>query len=73
MLLYRFNVNVSYDEFMLVYQGAAKNIVVREFGGKTISLPAGKFISFIDHSGLHGCFELQLTSNGKFIALNKLS
>jgi len=69
MKTYKFSINISPDDFLLVYQGSAKSVIVREYGGKTISLPAAKFMPFLNHNGVQGHFCLQLDDYGKFIKL----
>lgn len=72
MQTYRFSMRISYEDFMQVYQSQIKSIVVREYGGKTISIPALKFTQFVTHQGVVGAFQLELDRAGKFLSLQRI-
>ncbi|WP_224745901.1 DUF2835 family protein [Neiella litorisoli] len=69
---YQIYVDVSYHELQALYNGAAQRVVVREKGGKTISLAAVHFKPFLTHAGIRGWFLLKTAADGKFISLRRL-
>jgi hypothetical protein len=67
-----FSLDLSYDQFLKVYQGTAKNISVVADDGRRIVFPAGNIQSFLTKNGIKGYFEMALTAENKFISLKKL-
>lgn len=72
MNVIRFSLQLSYNQYLLVYQGAAKQISVIADDGRRIAFPAGNIQSFLTKDGVHGYFEMKLTEQNKFISLVKL-
>ncbi|MFK5949255.1 MAG: DUF2835 domain-containing protein [Methylococcales bacterium] len=70
--LIRFSLHLSYDQYLQVYQGVAKNISVVADDGRRISFPAGNVQSFLTRDGVHGYFEMELTAENKFISVKRL-
>jgi hypothetical protein len=68
----RFSLQISYDQYLRVYQGTAKNISVVADDGRRIAFPAGKVQSFLTRDGINGYFEMVITSENNFIELIKL-
>ncbi len=68
-----FRLQLSYDQFLQVYQGNAKNISVIADDGRRISFPARNIQSFLSKQGISGHFEMSLTSEHKFISVKKIS
>ncbi|MCK4840893.1 MAG: DUF2835 domain-containing protein [Methylococcales bacterium] len=68
----RFSLQLSYDQYLRVYQGSAKNISVIADDGRRISFPARNIQQFLTKDGIIGCFEMELTSEYKFVAVEKL-
>jgi len=73
MAVYRFNMHLSYEQFLPFYQGKIHKILVRDTHGRKIELPAEHFRGFLTRDGITGFFELQVTSQGKFIALQRIN
>lgn len=69
---YLFALNIDYNRFMALYKGHVQRVVVRDVSGRTVSIPASRFVPFLNHSGVQGRFELLTDENAKFVALNKL-
>jgi hypothetical protein len=65
----RFSLSLSYDQYLKVYQGIAKNVSVLADDGRRIEFPAGKIQPFLTKQGINGYFELELTTENKFISL----
>lgn len=68
----RFALNLSYDQYFKVYQGIAKNVSVIADDGRRVAFPAGKVQLFLTKQGINGYFEMELTSENKFVSIKKL-
>ena len=68
----RFSLHLTYDQFLSVYQGFARNVSVVADDGRRIQFPAGNVQSFLTKEGIHGYFEMELTANNKFVGIRKL-
>ena len=68
----RFALNLSYDQYFKVYQGIAKNVSVIADDGRRLAFPAGKVQPFLTKQGINGYFEMELTSENKFVSIKKL-
>lgn len=69
----RFRLDLAYDEFLSVYQGIAKTILVKSDDGRVIEFPAGNVQRYLDRTGIHGYFEMELTAENKFVGIRRLS
>ena len=72
MHVIRFSLQLSYNQYLLVYQGVAKHISVIADDGRRIAFPAGNIQSFLTKDGIHGYFEMKLTEKNKFVSLVRL-
>lgn len=68
----RFSLQLSYDQYLQVYQGSAKNVSVLSDDGRRIAFPARNIQSFLTKEGIRGYFEMELTAENKFISVKKL-
>ena len=68
----RFNLSLSSEQFLLVYQGIAKNITTRTDDGQVIKFPAQHIKPFLTHDGIHGYFEMEFSPEHKFIGIKRL-
>lgn len=68
----RFHLNLSYDQYLAVYQGVAKTVVAQADDGRRIVFPAGNVRRFLGKTGIQGYFEMELTEKHKFVAIKKL-
>ena len=69
----RFTIQLSYDKYLKVYQGAAKNVSVIADDGRRIAFPARNIQSFLNKDGINGYFEMILTAENKFVSIKKLA
>jgi hypothetical protein len=69
----RFALNLSYDQYLMVYQGVAKNIFVVANDGRKVAFPAGKIQPFLTKQGINGNFEMELTAENKFVSIKKMN
>ncbi len=68
----RFQLNISYDQYLSVYQGKGTVIRTRSEDGRIIEFPAIKVQPFLDHQGVRGVFEMELSDQNKFIGIKKI-
>jgi hypothetical protein len=68
----RFSLTLSYEQFLQVYQGIAKNVQVIADDGKRVVFPAGRIQPFLTREGINGYFEMELTVDNKFVSIKKL-
>jgi len=68
----RFSLNLSYDQYLKVYQGIARNVSVIADDGRRIAFPAGNIQSFLTKQGISGHFEMELTPENKFVNIKRL-
>ncbi len=67
----QFSLQLSYDQFLKVYQGVAKNVSVITNDGRRITFPAGNIQPYLTKEGIRGSFEMELTIENKFISIKK--
>jgi NAD+--asparagine ADP-ribosyltransferase len=71
--LFRFSLKLTADQYLRVYQGTAKRVSVIANDGQRIEFPAQNIKKFLTHDGISGRFEMELTSENKFVAIRKIS
>ncbi len=69
----RFHINISYNQFLAVYQGVSQTVRTRDDQGRVIEFPARNIQSFLTKDGIYGYFEMELTAQYKFVGIKKLS
>lgn len=67
-----FSLQLSYDQYLQVYQGIAKNISVIADDRRRIAFPARNIQNFLTKEGIKGYFEMELTAENKFVSIKKL-
>lgn len=70
--LIRFHLNLSYDQYLLVYRGLVKSVSVKAEDGRNIQFPVGHIQQFLTNAGVQGYFEMELSPQNKFIAIKKI-
>lgn len=68
-----FMLNISADQYLRYYQGAAKYIVARSHDGQTIRFPAAMLRRFVTREGVHGEFRLRYDRNYRMVSLDRLT
>ena len=68
----RFKLDLSYDQYLAVYQGIAKTVVTTADDGRRIVFPAGNIQRYLTKTGIQGYFEMELTCQHKFVAIRRL-
>ncbi|WP_404340241.1 DUF2835 domain-containing protein [Pseudoalteromonas mariniglutinosa] len=70
---YFFSLHLSYKQCMDYYYGAYTSVQVTEDGGKKIRFPAAYLRPYITAIGIRGRFRMTVTSDNKFVKLEKVS
>ncbi len=65
MAEYYFRVNISYQAFEQLYRTPNTVVKVRDEMGRTLQLPAMRFVPFFTQLGVRGRFKLVLDQNNK--------
>ena len=73
MTEFKFNLQLSAENYLQYYEGVAKAIQVKSFCGKTIQFPADKMREFVLDDGVHGTFVICLDDNNKFLSVKKMA
>ena len=68
----RFHLNLSYEQYLAFYQGVTKTIMVKADDGRNISFPGSNIQRYLTKTGIQGYFEMELTTQNKFIGIKKL-
>lgn len=69
----RFRLDLSYDQYLAVYQGIAKHVTTVADDGRRIQFPASNIQRFLSKDGIHGYFQLELTPQNKFVAISRIN
>jgi hypothetical protein len=67
-----FDIALSAERLRVVYQGRARRILVQSRDGRSVSVPAHHFRSFLTHDGIYGSFELEFSPTGELLSLRRL-
>ncbi len=70
--LIRFHLNLSYEQYLAFYQGTIKTVMVKADDGRNISFPASNIKCYLTKYGIQGYFEMELTTQNKFVAIKRL-
>ena len=69
---YRFTLQISREEMMRYYQGAARDISVRSDTGQQLRFAARHLRPFLTAAGIQGRFLLTTGSDNQFQSLKKI-
>ena len=67
-----FRINITYQSFEQLYRTPNTVVKVRDELGRTIQIPAMRFVPFFSQLGVRGRFELILDDNNKFQQLQQV-
>ena len=68
-----FRLDISREDYLLHYQGAASQVVARSLDGLTIQFPAAHLRQFITHTGIHGLFAIRFDEQNKFQSIAQVA
>ena len=69
----QFHLRISYDDYLLVYQGHAKSIITTATDGRKVEFPAEVVKPYLTRNGILGFFEIVFTQRNKFQSIKKLA
>ena len=69
---YNFRLNISADQYLRYYQGAASSVQVLSECGNRLRFPASRLRPFLTRSGISGRFRISVDEQQRFIGLEKL-
>jgi hypothetical protein len=72
MVEIRFLLNLSPQEIVAYYQGAASNVVAKSVDGRAVQFPAKILRPFVTHDGVVGLFALVYDANNKFVEIKRV-
>ncbi|HEY6530512.1 MAG TPA: DUF2835 family protein [Cellvibrionaceae bacterium] len=69
----QFSLAIPASEYLTLYNGWARQILVRSHSGLRVQLPSAIFQPFVEHRGVYGEFEVAFTAEGKFHSIRRLN
>ena len=63
---------ISSDEYVKLYQGAARVVHTHSRDGRRVHFPANILVPFVEHNGVHGSFVIQFDSNNRFQQIQRI-
>lgn len=69
---FRFNLNISWDEFMAYYEGVARDVVAVSDEGLTVRFPAYVLRPYLTGRGIREEFILECDEHNKFSSIRRV-
>ena len=63
---------ISNDEFAKLYRGAAQSVRAWTVDGRSIRFPARALISYLQRSGIHGRFRVQVDAEHRLRRIDRI-
>ncbi len=67
------SLTIPADEYLRVYQGAAKKVSAIDHQGRRISFPVNILQRFVSHDGVVGTFAIYFDSDNRFIEIDRIA
>lgn len=67
------DISIAPEEWLKLYQGAARDVRARARDGRTVRFPARILSPFFLRDGIHGSFCISFDENGKFSGIRRMS
>ena len=67
-----FKLAISAEAYLSVYKGHAKKITTLASDGRRVEFSADKVREFLTHDGIYGVFEMEITTEQKFLSIRRL-
>lgn len=71
MRQFYFRLQISADDYLRYYRGAAANVVVRATDGRNLSFPASNLRRFVTQGGIAGDFCLTVSDDNRLVSLER--
>lgn len=68
-----FDIALSAQSLLAVYQGRASRVIVKSRDGQRVNLPAHHLRPFLTHDGVYGSFVLEFSATGELLSLRKVN
>ncbi|HKJ76308.1 MAG TPA: DUF2835 domain-containing protein [Gammaproteobacteria bacterium] len=68
----RFFLEISAEEYLHYYRGAAQNVATTAVDGRRVRFPASVLRPFVTSQGVHGEFLLHYDDHNRFIRLERI-
>ena len=68
----RFALNISAELYLRYYQGRARAVVVKDFNGRNLQMPASVLQRFVTCDGVQGVFEIEFDDKHRFVAIRRI-
>lgn len=69
---YVFQLSISADEYLRLYQGVARDVVARAHDGRRVRFAASYLRPFVTRQGINGIFKIITDNNNKFIKIEQI-
>lgn len=66
------SLNIPREEYLRVYQGAARSVLAWDSLGRKISFPVNVLQPFVSHEGVQGKFRLEFDEQNRFVAIKRI-
>jgi hypothetical protein len=66
------SLEISSDDMLRFYQGAAREIVASAENGQSVRFPAQVLRSHVSSDGIHGRFRIDFDEELKFVAIHRV-
>ena len=63
--------DIDAEAYRRLYAGQARDVVARTTNGQNIRFPASALRRFVDHDGIRGIFEIEVTADNRLLALRR--
>lgn len=69
---YRFQLDITPEEFLDYYRGTARHVLAEDTNGKAVQFPASLLQKYVMPDGIHGEFVLTCDDHHKAVSLLRL-
>lgn len=66
------SLNISAEEYLKRYQGAAKSVYAYTLEGRSIRFPANILQPFVSHQGVRGTFVIRFDQDRRFVDIRAI-
>tara|TARA_R110002074_G_scaffold145034_2_gene293394 strand:- start:18797 stop:19024 length:228 start_codon:yes stop_codon:yes gene_type:complete len=68
-----FKLAIPAEKYLAVYKGHAKTISTISIDGRRVEFSAEKVRRFLTHDGVYGVFEMEISTDRKFLGIKRLA
>lgn len=67
-----FRIDLTSEQYLDFYRGAARSVQVRSRDGRVVRFPATALQAYVDHAGVRGEFCLRMDAEHRLISLDRI-